>query len=77
MNNFGKFEKLTIRWIALSTLRTTAPCSSVGPKPAVFGRVKLDALFPHATEVKLISDNCEVLCIRHSLFHLSLDSVVD
>ena len=25
MNNFGKFEKIAIQWIALSTLRTTSP----------------------------------------------------
>ena len=27
-------------------------------RPVVFGRVKLDALFSHVTEVKFKSDNC-------------------
>ncbi len=27
MNNFRKLEKIAIRWIALSTLRTTSPSS--------------------------------------------------
>ena len=26
MNNFRKFEKIAIRWIVLSTFRTTGPC---------------------------------------------------
>ena len=49
MNNFGKFEKITIPWIALSTLRTTCPklklhCALMRPALLFY----LPSVTPHA-----------------------------
>ena len=83
MNNFRKFEKITIRWIALYPLRTTGPRSSATiDRGLIFSRIQpeqsrscskfyyskwLFVLESHLIIILLYDRHYKISCLRMTL----------